>query len=154
MLLVSGKRAAAPLAVLIVALSIQGCQQHEKLSAEQREHHDDVDRCVRVRAEAGQSVFGTLSKDCEDMHPDRPTVERRKLMALMEKKALIPADIHMPVLLPDGDCKVMSLRYVELQETAYRHDADPERAESLAEAERIWTAVNAGSCVMPKRSGA
>jgi len=140
------------LMILATFCSLSGATPTGRLSEEQAAHQKDMDRCFSLLAEAGAKWYqgDQVGKMCEQQHPPRPERARQEIMAALAKSGLASKDAYSPYLMADGDCKRAGMKYILLNEDAYKLNEGAQKNRVLAEAKAIRDAVLAGKCPVIK----
>lgn len=140
---------------LIASASITACSDRghssSRLSEEQAEHEEAIKSCINSRAAGVHWYEGDqLGNYCERAHPSRTQQARTEIVNLLKIYNLVPEWATYPELLPEGDCKALAQRYVQLNDAAYHLNSGPAKDTQLSEAAALDATVRQGSCVQAK----
>ena len=143
-----------PLAFAVSSF-LTGCSEQPRpsdasLGQEEAQRKQDISQCIASMSRAGAKWSdGRASRTCEEQYVSRPERARSEIMREMGKRGLGPENFYSPELLPDGECKTLANRYIELQTIAYRQNTGSAKDKTIDEANVLMSAVKSGSCSIP-----
>jgi hypothetical protein len=140
------------LIMLLCAMTVGCSEKKPLLSEEEARHKAEIDSCFSLLVEAGAKWYqgDQVGNICDRRYPTRPEQARLEILGLLKTKRLVPPDASYPILLPEGNCKSLAQRYVDLNEQAYHMNSGTAKNSVLLEASNLRAAVEMGVCTLPR----